>query len=53
MHHMLPQDEILLPGQYFQAAERFTPDEGPLAFIRLADDRGWVAVNNGEESFEC
>lgn len=45
------QGDTLLPGRHFEAAERFTPAKGPLAFIRLADGRGWVAVKKGEETF--
>lgn len=48
---MLPQGETLRPGQYAEAAERFTPAEGPVVFIRLADGRGWVQVKRREGSF--
>lgn len=48
---MLLQGETLIPGQFAKAAERFTPAEGPVAFIRLADGRGWVQVKKKEGNF--
>lgn len=39
-----------MPGQYAEAAERFTPaGESGVVFIKLADGRGWVPVLRGDE----
>lgn len=45
------QGETLVPGQYAEAMVRFTPAAaGPLAFIKLADGRGWVPVLKKDDS---
>lgn len=42
----LLQGDVLAPGQIAEATGRFVPsDEGGLAFIKLAGDRGWVPMS--------
>lgn len=43
---ILFQGDVLAPGQIAEATGRFVPaDEGGLAFIKLAGDKGWVPMN--------